>query len=122
MSDSQEHLSAPELIERVIGDGLFTFYDESHFSWQGCEHCADGLGATVYDLQGYRSLGDTESFDFQVCGDCVKTCTHCPFLVSKRKFHYKTVLAIGILCGHFYWTTIWNSLKNRQRVAHHCVS
>ena len=71
MSNSQEHLSAPELIEQVIGSGLFSIEDEPHFSWQGCEHCADGLGATVYDLQGRRSLEDTESYDFQVCGKCV---------------------------------------------------
>ena len=71
MSNSQEHLSTPELIEQVIGSGLFSFDDEPHFSWQGCEYCADGLGATVYDLQGYRSLEDTQSFDFQVCGDCI---------------------------------------------------
>jgi hypothetical protein len=71
MSNSQEHLSAPELIEQIISSGLFSLDDEPHFSWQGCEHCADGLGATVYDLQGRRSLEDTESFDFQVCGDCI---------------------------------------------------
>ena len=71
MSNSQEHLSAPELIEQVIGSGLFSFDDEPHFNWQRCEHCADGLGATVYDLQGYRSLEDKESYDFRVCGDCI---------------------------------------------------
>jgi hypothetical protein len=74
MSNSQEHLSAPDLIEQVIGSGLFSFDDEpyfSYFSWQGCEHCADGLGATVYDLQGYRSLEDRELHDFQICGDCI---------------------------------------------------
>jgi len=71
MSNSQEHLSAPELIEQVIGSGLFSFDDEPYFSWQGCEHCADGLGATVYDLQGYRSLEDRELHEFRVCGDCI---------------------------------------------------
>jgi hypothetical protein len=71
MSNSQEHSSAPALIEQVISSGLFSFDDEPHFSWQGCEHCADGLGATVCDLQGCLSLEDTESFDFQVCGDCI---------------------------------------------------
>ncbi len=50
MSDSQQDVSTPELIEQVIGSGLFSFDDEPHFTWQGCEHCADGLGATVYDL------------------------------------------------------------------------
>jgi len=29
------------------------------------------LGATVYDLQGYRSLVDTELYEFQVCRDCI---------------------------------------------------
>jgi len=71
MSNSQEHLSAPELIEQIISSGLFSLDDEPHFSRQGCEHCADGLGATVYDLQGYRSLTDTELYEFQVCGDCI---------------------------------------------------
>ena len=71
MSNSQEHLSTPELIQQVIGSGLFSFDDEAHFSRQGCEHCADGLGATVYDLQGYRSLEDRELYDFPVCGDCI---------------------------------------------------
>jgi len=71
MSNSQEPSSAPELIEQVISSGLFSFNDEPHFSWQGCEHCADGLGATVYDLEGCRSLEDTESFNFQVCGACI---------------------------------------------------
>ena len=71
MLHTQERLNTPELIEQVIGSGLFSFDDESYFSWQGCEHCADGLGATVYDLQGYRSLEDTELYEFQVCGDCI---------------------------------------------------
>jgi len=47
MSNPKENLSTPELIEQVIDSGLFSFDDEPHFSWQGCEHCADGLGATV---------------------------------------------------------------------------
>lgn len=72
MSNSQEHSGAAELIEQVIGSGLFSFDDEPHFSWPGCEHCADGMGASVYDLHGYRSLEDTESLDFQVCGDCIR--------------------------------------------------
>jgi hypothetical protein len=72
MSNPQELLSTPELIEQVIGSGLFSFDDEPYFTRQGCEHCADGLGATVYDLHGRRSLEDTESYDFQVCGDCIK--------------------------------------------------
>lgn len=62
MSNSQEHPSAPGLIEQVIGSGLFSFDDEPHFSWQGCEHCADGLGATVYDLQGYRSAPQPDPY------------------------------------------------------------
>ena len=71
MANPQQDVSTPELIEQVIGSGLFSFDDEHCFSWQGCEHCADGLGATVYDLQGYRNLEDTEAYDFQVCGDCI---------------------------------------------------
>jgi hypothetical protein len=71
MSNSQEHLSVPELIEQVIGSGLFSLDDEPYFSWQGCEHCADGLGATGCDLHGYRSLEDTESLAFRVCADCI---------------------------------------------------
>jgi hypothetical protein len=71
MSNSQERLNTPELIEQVISSGLFSFDDETHFNWQGCEHCADGLGAEVYDLHGYRSLEDRELYEFQVCGDCI---------------------------------------------------
>jgi len=71
MSNSQEHLSMPALIEQVIGSGLFSFDGEPYFSWQGCEHCADGLGAAVYDLRGCRSLEDRELYEFQVCGDCI---------------------------------------------------
>jgi hypothetical protein len=71
MSNPQQNVSTPELIEQVIGSGLFSFDDEPYFSWQGCAHCADGLGATVYDLQGYRGLEDRKLYDFQVCGDCV---------------------------------------------------
>jgi len=71
MSNPQQEVCTPDLIEQVIGSGLFSFDDEPHFSWQGCEHCADGLGATVYDLQGRRSLEDTGSYDFRVCGYCI---------------------------------------------------
>jgi hypothetical protein len=67
----QDNLSRPQPIEQVIAFGLFSFDDEPHFSWQGCEHCADGLGAMVYDLQGYRSPVDTELYEFQVCGYCI---------------------------------------------------
>ena len=70
MSSLQNNPSTPELIEQVIGSGLFSFDDEFYFSWQGCDHCADGLGAEVYDLRGYRSLED-EMYEFQVCGDCI---------------------------------------------------
>jgi hypothetical protein len=47
MSNPQQDVSTPELIEQVIGSGLFSFDDEPHFTWRGCEQCADGLGATV---------------------------------------------------------------------------
>jgi hypothetical protein len=73
MSKLQKDVSTPELIEQVIGSGLFSFDDEPHFTWQGCKHCADGLGATVYDLRGYRSLENRESYEFQVCGDCINS-------------------------------------------------
>ena len=71
MSNLQQEVCTPDLIEQVIGSGLFSFDDEPHFSRQGCDHCADGLGAEVYDLQGYRSLEDRELHEFQVCGDCI---------------------------------------------------
>jgi hypothetical protein len=71
MANSPKSLSTPELIEQVIGSGLFSFEDEPHFTWHGCEHCADGLGAEVYELRGYRSLDNTELYEFQVCGDCI---------------------------------------------------
>ncbi len=67
----QNTRSTPGLIKQVIDSGLFSLSDEPHFSWQGCEHCSDGLGATAYDLQGSRSLADTELYEFQVCRDCI---------------------------------------------------
>ena len=73
MSNSQQDVSTAELIEQVIGSGLFSFDDGSQFSWRGCEHCADGLGAEVYDLRGYRNLEDRELYEFQVCGDCINS-------------------------------------------------
>ena len=76
MLHAQERLNTPELIEHVIGSGLFSFDDESHFSWRGCEHCANGLGAEVYDVRGYRSLDERELYEFQVCGDCI-SCLYC---------------------------------------------
>jgi hypothetical protein len=48
-----------------------TFDDDSYFIRQGCEHCADGLGAEVYDLRGYRSLEDRQLHEFHVFGDCI---------------------------------------------------
>jgi len=71
MSNPQQDVSTPELIEQVIGSGLFSSDDEPYFTWQGCEHCGDGLGATVYDLQGYRILEDREFHEFRVCGDYI---------------------------------------------------
>jgi hypothetical protein len=73
MSKQQVDLGTPELIEQVIGSGLFSFDDEPHFSWRGCEHCADGLGATVYDLQGCRGLKDRTLYEFEVCGDSINS-------------------------------------------------
>jgi hypothetical protein len=71
MSNAQQEVSTPELIEQVIGSGLFSFDDEPYFTWQDCEHCADGLGAEVYDLRGYRSLEHGKLYEFRVCGDCI---------------------------------------------------
>ena len=73
MSKQQVDRSTPELIAQVIGSGLFSIDDEPHFSWQGCEHCANGLGSSVYDLQGYRSLEDRTLYEFEVCGDCINS-------------------------------------------------
>lgn len=73
MSKQPADLSTPELIEQVIDSGLFSFDDELHFSWQGCEHCANGLGTTVYDLHGYRSLEDRALYEFEVCGNCINS-------------------------------------------------
>jgi len=69
----QDNLNTLKVIEEVIGFGLFSFSDEPRFSWRGCEHCAHGLGASVYDLRGYRSFADTELYEFQVCGDCMNS-------------------------------------------------
>ncbi len=73
MSKQQVDRTTPELIEQVIGSGFFSFDDEPHFSWHGCEHRANGLGATVHDLQGYRSLEDRTLYEFEVCGDCINS-------------------------------------------------
>lgn len=73
MSKQPVDSSTPQLIEQVIGSGLFSFDDESHFSWQGCEHCANGLGANVYDLQGFRSLEDRTLHEFEICSDCINS-------------------------------------------------
>ena len=67
----QARPTTPELIEEVIGSGLFSFEEETHFTWQGCEHCADGSGAEVYGLRGYRNLESRQLYEFQVCGDCI---------------------------------------------------
>ena len=85
MSNPQDDVSTPELIEQVIGSGLFSFDDETHFSWRGCEYCANGLGATVFDLQGCRSLEDTESYNFQVCGDCINRLYYGGKLTCKQR-------------------------------------
>ena len=71
MSNPQQEVSTPDLIEQVIGSGLYSLDDEPHFSWQGCEHCADALGAEVYDPHGYGNLEERELYEFQVCGDCI---------------------------------------------------
>jgi hypothetical protein len=73
MSNSQQDVSTPELIEQVIGFGPFSFDDESHFSWQCCEHCTGGMGAEVYDPRGYRSRENRELYEFQVCGECINS-------------------------------------------------
>ena len=60
----------------VIGSGLFSASEESYFSHDGCEHCANGLGATVYDVKGYPSLQAAHNgdlYEFQVCGDCLNS-------------------------------------------------
>ena len=67
----QNNTNTPKLIEQVISSGLFSFDDEPHFTSQGCEHCAHGLGTSVYGLRGYRNLADLELYEFQVCGDCI---------------------------------------------------
>jgi hypothetical protein len=56
----------------VIGSGLFSSADEGHFSWRGCDNCANGLGATVYDITGRPHLG-AEEYQFQVCADCLNS-------------------------------------------------
>ena len=73
MSNPQEDVNTPELIEQVIGSGLFSFDDQPFFTWRGCRHCADGLGAEVYDLRGYRNLDSRELYEFQVCGYCINS-------------------------------------------------
>jgi len=68
----------PQLIEDVIGSGLFENEGEPYFSWEGCEYCADGLGATVTDFQGYRNLEDAQAgpdkeYEFRLCNECLNT-------------------------------------------------
>lgn len=73
-------------LQEVMGSGLFSTEDEGHFSWAGCDVCANNLGNIVYDAQGYRSLADScqdsynrntlNRYEFQVCGDCLCQATN----------------------------------------------
>lgn len=54
--------------------------DEGYFSWRGCDNtdCPDyGLGNTVYDCQGYKTLQEAQAdpkgnlYEFKLCFDCI---------------------------------------------------
>ena len=65
------------LIEKIVGSGLFDIKsEEPYFTWGGCDHCADGKGATVYDCVGYETLEETHSKDnlhsFKLCVHCLQ--------------------------------------------------
>jgi hypothetical protein len=71
-------LSIPDAIKAVITGGLFESDPEPHFSWHGCQHCANGLGNSVYNCRGYLNLEDAQSdsnkdnqLEFELCGDCL---------------------------------------------------
>jgi hypothetical protein len=69
-------LSIPDAIKQVIGSGLFESSESPHFSWHGCDHCANGLGNDVYDCKGYMSLEDAQAgednlLEFELCGQCL---------------------------------------------------
>ena len=68
-------LTLKEIIEIVIGSGLFSDRGEPCFSWDGCDYCRQG-GSTVTDYDGYLSLDDAHVgpenlYDFKLCGDCL---------------------------------------------------
>jgi hypothetical protein len=65
-----------QTILQVIGNGLFSSQDESYFTWDGCDYCCPGLGAQVYDVEGYTDLesarkGKDELIEFKLCGHCL---------------------------------------------------
>jgi radical SAM superfamily enzyme len=65
-------------IARVMQSGLNSHNPDSYFSKYGCDYCDSGLGATVYDVEGYQSLQDArrgrgQLVEFQLCADCINT-------------------------------------------------
>jgi len=95
-------MSTPELIEQVIGSGLFSFDDEPYFSWQGCEHCADGLGATVYDLQGYAVWKTGNSTNSE---SAVTALTGC--ITARRKTNMRTKITFyGEITGKIWMPAV----------------
>jgi len=67
-----------KMIEQVINSGLFSFGEESYFTWHGCDYEGNKLGATVYDCSGYLTLeqaqgGPGNLYEFKLCGECLNT-------------------------------------------------
>jgi hypothetical protein len=79
--DNDTSLDLKNIIEDVMGNGLYSADDNAHFTWKGCDYCnTDGLpeGADVYTCHGFRNITDAKSpnrddleYDFNLCGDCL---------------------------------------------------
>lgn len=69
-----------KVYQEIMSNGLWSIENEEpYFSWHGCD-CPDckgkGLGATVYDVKGYRNILETKNnndnyYEFRLCGECL---------------------------------------------------
>ncbi len=71
------------LIDEIAGNGIFSPVGENpepYFTWRGCDRCANGLGATVYDCIGYKNLEEAKDvgnrYEFKICGQCLYEITY----------------------------------------------
>lgn len=66
-----------ELIEKIIGTGLFSEYDRNEFTSHCCDWCKEGhLAGETYYMKGYTSLDEAKEdkdnyYEFRLCPDCL---------------------------------------------------